>query len=140
MAVCGRSTKAEGGIDLENAGDGTPTQTPLSTLTNSLNQSLGLHDESPALAPFLGKVPIRRQIKVADEDLEVDIQGVNDYMSASRRWKMPFAHRNSNLSCLPVPEHRFTEEKSNAEEALKVENDSSVRFVSTTFSISPSKD
>jgi len=123
MAVRGRSTTA----DLENRGDDSPsTEAPLSTLTASLNQTLGLHDESPALAHFLGKDPIRRQIRVVDED--VDIEGATDMLS-SRRWRMPFGHRHSSLSSLTVSEAQSIEEKSN-NDSLTVEKNhlSSVGF------------
>lgn len=127
MAVRGRDSRA----DLENGEDDSPsTETPLSTLTTTLNQTLGLHDESPALALFLGKDPIRREIKVADED--VDIEGATDMLS-SRRWRMPFAHRHSSLFFLPVPEPQNTE-KSN-DEPLPVE-DQRLPSVGFPFTIS----
>jgi hypothetical protein len=120
MAVRGHNTRAE---VFENGGDDTPsTKTPLSTLTNSLNQTLGLHDESPALALFLGKDPIRRQIKVTDEDVEIE-DGA-DSMLSSRRWRMPFARRHSSLSSLPVPEIQNVEGNS----AFELAHHPSVRF------------
>jgi len=38
-----------------------------------LTKTLGLHEDTPALAPFLGKEPIRRGIKVYEQDEQVDI-------------------------------------------------------------------
>ncbi|PPQ63912.1 hypothetical protein CVT24_010310 [Panaeolus cyanescens] len=70
--------------------DSTQESTP-STQTQ-LNLTLGLHEESPALAPFLGKVAVRRQIAVHDED--VDIVSRESEPSPKHRWKMPFAHRS----------------------------------------------
>ncbi|KAF9533731.1 hypothetical protein CPB83DRAFT_831586 [Crepidotus variabilis] len=39
-----------------------------------LNQSLGLHEETPTLAPYLGKEAVRRCINVFEEHLDVDIE------------------------------------------------------------------
>ena len=38
-----------------------------------LTKTLGLHEDTPALAPFLGKEPIRRGIRVYEQDEQVDI-------------------------------------------------------------------
>lgn len=66
-----------------------------------LVKTLGFHGESPALAPYLGKESIRREIKVWDEDMDVDISSGNESSNNSnnkhpdqRRWKMPFTPRN----------------------------------------------
>ena len=68
---------------------------PVSLPANHLVQTLGLHGESPALAPYLGKDAVRRRIKVWDESVELDLEAVGD-QSRRREWKMPFAHRNFN--------------------------------------------
>ena len=70
-----------------------------------LSRTLGLHAESPSLAPFLGRVPKRRCIHVHDEEEDVDIftldkpphsSGV-DYgiERISSRFSMTFPHRNA---------------------------------------------
>lgn len=70
---------------------------PTTVIVNSLNHTLGLHDESPALARFLGKEPIRRQINVLDEEVRVDIERLtSDQTSSSGRWRMHFAPRHFN--------------------------------------------
>ncbi len=85
-AAKGRAPTQDGAIPKE------PT-----VIANSLNQTLGLHDESPALAQFLGKKPIRRRINVLDEEVQVDIERLtSDQTSSSGRWRMHFAPRHFN--------------------------------------------
>lgn len=59
------------------------------------SHDLGIHEETPALAPFLGKEVLRREIRVYDEDVDVD-----DIPSSKSRpgWKMSFASRHQPLS------------------------------------------
>ncbi|CAA7268178.1 unnamed protein product [Cyclocybe aegerita] len=67
--------------------------------TTHLNKTLGLHENSPALAPFLGKEPIRRQIKVVNGNADVDIETTNESgVTAKRGWRLPFTHRNFELN------------------------------------------
>ena len=75
----------------------TPAETTKKpTAANHLIQTLGLHEDTPDLAPFLGKEAIRREIKVWDEDCDVDLEGNNFARDTppKRLWKMPFAPRN----------------------------------------------
>jgi len=99
MAVGTRNTENERALVLPHSNSSTTTALPATT---SLNVTLGLHDETAALAIFLGKEPVRRQIKVLEED-EVDIEGMasaSPYrVSPSRRWRMPFAQRHDNGLC-----------------------------------------
>ena len=129
MAVCSRNTRDDRGtIDEKSRDHGTPSiKTPLPSLTNSLNQSLGLHEESPALALFLGKDPIRRQIKVTDEDADVDTESINHDLASSQRRRMPLAHRHSSHSFLLAHESNDVEGKSPVEH-FQVEDSFSVRF------------
>ncbi|KAF7306427.1 hypothetical protein MIND_00433900 [Mycena indigotica] len=63
----------------------------------ALSRTLGLHSQTPALASFLGKQPIRRGVTVWDPEADVDIDGAGDdtrTSSSNRRWRMPFSHRN----------------------------------------------
>ncbi|KAJ7071567.1 hypothetical protein C8F01DRAFT_440709 [Mycena amicta] len=63
----------------------------------TLSRTLGLHSQTPALASFLGKQPIRRGVMVWDPDAVVDIDGFSEEKASSspkRRWRMPFSHRN----------------------------------------------
>lgn len=78
-----------------------------------LSRTLGLHADSPALAPFLGRTPKRRCIHAYEEDTEVDIlsidtapcrpsPGFESREGVTRRadeggshpWRMAFPHRN----------------------------------------------
>ncbi|KAG6821306.1 hypothetical protein H0H93_000167 [Arthromyces matolae] len=76
---------------------------------SNLNKTLGFHEDTPALAPFLGKQATRRGIKVWNEDETVDIESFGDSSSyvgvkiddapssssSSHLWKMSFMHRNN---------------------------------------------
>jgi hypothetical protein len=83
------------------------------TLGLHLARTLGLHKDTPALAPFLGKQSTRRGIKVWDHDSVVDIDGFGDEDSQNelhtitsdgesnpikrhkpKRWRMTYMHRN----------------------------------------------
>ena len=77
-----------------------------------LARTLGLHKDTPALAPFLGKHATRRGIKEWDADGVVDIDGFEDDNAQnthdknndwerdpikgpkSKRWRMPYMRRN----------------------------------------------
>jgi len=59
-----------------------------------LIQTLGLHSDSPALAPFLGKEAIRRQINVFDTTEELDLETLSTTTCQMRSYKMTFASRN----------------------------------------------
>ncbi|KAG2360642.1 hypothetical protein BDR07DRAFT_1610633 [Suillus spraguei] len=73
-----------------------------------LSRTLGLHADSPALAPFLGRVPKRRCIHTYEEDTDVDILSVDTALrrpsprfegreadeGGGRPWRMTFPHRN----------------------------------------------
>ncbi|TFK28194.1 hypothetical protein FA15DRAFT_91131 [Coprinopsis marcescibilis] len=61
----------------------------------TLTQTLGLHVDTPALAPFLGKKAHRRQINVHDEYMDVDIgASVARSSETARNWKMVYGQRN----------------------------------------------
>jgi hypothetical protein len=59
-----------------------------------LSRTLGVHQETPALAAILGRRVARRQIRAFDEDEPVDIENNDDPPGTSRRWKMKYSHRN----------------------------------------------
>jgi len=78
-----------------------------------LSRTLGLHADSPALAPFLGRTPKRRCIHAYEEDTDVDILSIDtaphrpspsleSREGVTRRtdvrgghpWRMAFPHRN----------------------------------------------
>ncbi|KAJ6491775.1 hypothetical protein C8R47DRAFT_1271517 [Mycena vitilis] len=62
----------------------------------ALSRTLGYHADTPALANFLGKDPIRRGVVVWDPDAVVDIDGFDDDKAHVKpRWRMPFSHRNT---------------------------------------------
>ncbi|KAJ2918431.1 hypothetical protein MD484_g1920, partial [Candolleomyces efflorescens] len=62
----------------------------------SLIRTLGIHEETPALAPFLGKEAHRREIKVYDEDVHIiAFNSPSGPPKTSRpAWTMPFAPRH----------------------------------------------
>ena len=62
------------------------------TEVTHLSRTLGVHEETPAIAAVLGRRAARRQIRVFDEDEPVDIEGGG--APGSSRWKMSFSHRN----------------------------------------------
>ncbi|KAF5382019.1 hypothetical protein D9615_004461 [Tricholomella constricta] len=86
--------------------------------SSHLVRTLGLHEDTPALAPFLGKQAARRGIKLwGNGDEFVDVDGVGDDeahnlkglptcsmegeatirpTNSQRIWRMPFAHRNDS--------------------------------------------
>ena len=92
-----------------------PAMQPLATAIH-LVRTLGLHEDTPALAPFLGKQAMRRGIKVWNEEEEVDIDGLERHeLQAIRHfgqngkgaldlglhghkhgngWRMQYSHRN----------------------------------------------
>ena len=59
-----------------------------------LSRTLGVHEETPALATILGRRVPRRQIRVFNEDEPVDIEGDSDLLRSNKRWKMTYSHRN----------------------------------------------
>ncbi|KAK2463497.1 hypothetical protein APHAL10511_004583 [Amanita phalloides] len=69
--------------------DGAKFQQP-----NHLTKLLGLHEDTPALAPFLGKSPLRRGIKVDEPDDIIDINSF-EYPGARSRWRSPLSSRNT---------------------------------------------
>lgn len=63
-----------------------------------LTRTLGFHENSPALAPFLGKEPIRRGIKAHQQDELLDIDDNDEETSCpdiwlKNRWRPHFAQR-----------------------------------------------
>lgn len=83
----------------ENLVPATDVKTPDQHDTEShLNQTLGLHADTPSLAPYLGKDVIRREIKLWDSEMSVEIGEeatgtLGEYRH--RSWRMPFAQRNT---------------------------------------------
>ncbi|KAF9648176.1 hypothetical protein BDM02DRAFT_2343118 [Thelephora ganbajun] len=59
-----------------------------------LSRTLGVHEETPALAVILGRRVARRQIRVFNEDEPVDIENCDALPGSNRRWKMTYSHRN----------------------------------------------
>ncbi|KAF9448329.1 hypothetical protein P691DRAFT_53677 [Macrolepiota fuliginosa MF-IS2] len=62
-----------------------------------LTKTLGLHGDTPALAPFLGKAPIRRGINVCQQDETLDIGSASGASHAIRpkAWRLQLAQRGS---------------------------------------------
>ncbi|KAF8958354.1 hypothetical protein BDZ97DRAFT_62449 [Flammula alnicola] len=108
MAVGAQNRGKESLVGLQTTSKPTENQ-DLPPAGNHLNRTLGLHEDSPSLAPFLGKEAIRRQIKVWDEDEEIDVENghgsdLQGKPQPKRPWKMPFAPRNfaENFNLEPV--------------------------------------
>ncbi|KZT25417.1 hypothetical protein NEOLEDRAFT_1133801, partial [Neolentinus lepideus HHB14362 ss-1] len=63
-----------------------------------LTRTLGLHKDTPSLAPFLGKAPQRRCVNVYNEEEDVDILGgIQPTLQQRRRphdWHKSYQHRN----------------------------------------------
>ena len=59
-----------------------------------LSRTLGVHQETPALAVILGNRAARRQIRVFNEDEPVDIENDENFLKSNRRWKVKYSHRN----------------------------------------------
>ncbi|KAF9565368.1 hypothetical protein CPC08DRAFT_759555 [Agrocybe pediades] len=76
---------------------------------NHLIQTLGLHEDSPALAPFLGKEAIRREIRMFDEECDIDLAATGNTQS-KLHWKMPFAPRNFLETTTTAPDTRRDED------------------------------
>lgn len=75
-----------------------------------LSRTLGVHQETPALAAILGNRTARRQIRVFHEDEPVDIENDDTFPQSNRRWKVKYSHRNLarpeleiSLGTLPEP-------------------------------------
>jgi hypothetical protein len=58
-----------------------------------LSRTLGHHIDTPALAPFLGRIVQRRAIALHEEDYDVDIAGTPKN-AAKEPWRMPLPHRS----------------------------------------------
>ena len=76
------------------------SNTQSSSTAPHLTQTLGLHENSATLAPYLGKQALRREIRVWDDDKHVDIEtltqpDVQIDQKPTFRWRMPFTQRNS---------------------------------------------
>ncbi|KAF9000726.1 hypothetical protein BDQ17DRAFT_1359438 [Cyathus striatus] len=96
----GSQTQVKNDDKTDNAGF---EQVPgISSSGTFLSRTLGVHEDTPALAPFLGKEPIRRGIKVWNSE-EVDIDSIPIKTNAtltkhlenhSNVWRMRFQQRN----------------------------------------------
>ena len=62
---------------------------PVAAEGTHLSRTLGLHKDTPALAPFLGRTAQRRRINVTEQNKPVDIDS-----NSAILWRMPFSHRN----------------------------------------------
>ena len=104
MAVSAHTLQENEDPTRDHLMDATDQPQAMPTVAGHLNRTLGIHEETPALAPFLGKAPTRRGIKVVEDDVEVDIMHAvapRRETPTRRSWRMPFAPRNfSQLSTL----------------------------------------
>lgn len=86
-------SRSDAGIFSGTTTEPEPNNHP-STSTH-LTETLGLHEDTPALAFFLGKEPIRRGIKVYQQDEIVDVDGFSDNrdLTLKDHWRLRFAQR-----------------------------------------------
>ena len=71
------------------------------SMASHLTQTLGLHEDSATLAPYLGKQALRREIRVWNEVVDIETLTQPDGQvdqKPKHRWKMPFKQRNSVTS------------------------------------------
>ena len=74
-----------------------------------LTQTLGLHKDTPALAPFLGKRAHRREITVCNEDDPIDILGTDGpNYSMKKTWRMLYTQRSFVAPSIPQEEISLT--------------------------------
>ncbi|KAH7885533.1 hypothetical protein F5I97DRAFT_1928904 [Phlebopus sp. FC_14] len=93
---------------VEDAGQTASLKSGASIPSTLLSRTLGLHADSPALAPFLGRAPKRRCIHAYNEDDDVDIvtaangpsaqeanhiPGVDEHRA--KRFRMAYPHRSA---------------------------------------------
>ncbi|KAI0070446.1 hypothetical protein K474DRAFT_1776796 [Panus rudis PR-1116 ss-1] len=76
-----------------------PDTEPRTSSVSLLARTLGHHEDTPALAPFLGKEAKRRCINVHDEDVDI-FSGVTAPSVLHRPWRMHYTHRSSAQSLL----------------------------------------
>lgn len=89
-------------IPLPVLNESIPKDRENSAPASHLTRTLGHHEDTPALAPFLGKEPKRRVINIHDEHVDI-LSGVHSLPKSShppRNWKMHFAHRSEAHSTL----------------------------------------
>ncbi|KIM40462.1 hypothetical protein M413DRAFT_161899 [Hebeloma cylindrosporum] len=86
-----------------------------------LIQTLGLHEDTPALASFLGKEAVRRQINVFDTNEEIDLENFNTSSHQIRPYKMSFASRNFKEDLGTETTQRIGVESVNHSDAASVE-------------------
>ena len=98
---------------------------PSSEPSALVTRTLGLHADTPALAPFLGKTFKRRCINVrGDEDDYVNIELSLDGLipQCKKTWRKPYTHRNVARKELdevpPLPEHTPTAAKEKMDEQV----------------------
>ena len=91
LPITGSAQEDDMGGNAARAQEGVPAVTHLS-------QTLGLHKDTPSLAPFLGFAPKRRCINVHNESDYVDIGNENGCTQATisprSTWRMSYAHRS----------------------------------------------
>ena len=70
-----------------------PSDQVFNDQSDRVTKMLGLHQDTPALAPFLGKNPVRRGIKVYGQDDIIDVDGLQP--SDVTHHRLPLPSRNA---------------------------------------------
>lgn len=104
---------------------GPQTNQPSDAQPGRATKMLGLHQDTPALAPFLGKNPVRRGIKVYGQDDTIDVDGLH---TAHRR---PPCSRNARRI------HEWEQELQVNDVSASQENVSAVSRPSTSTTTLP---
>ncbi|TCD70864.1 hypothetical protein EIP91_001172 [Steccherinum ochraceum] len=86
----------------------TPDEAQLLPSSSLLTRTLGLHEDSPALAPFLGRKAKQRQIHIYEAEDVIDLFSTQDQPSRAERWHTHYAGRSQAVDTLepnkPEPE------------------------------------
>ncbi|CCM01170.1 uncharacterized protein FIBRA_03218 [Fibroporia radiculosa] len=100
VVVPGMQPVVDSDVHSETSAD-TIKETQLPPLPSThITRTLGHHEDTPALALFLGRAPKKRIINIhGDQDQLVDIVGLADEfndrsLDVQRGWRMPYIHRS----------------------------------------------
>lgn len=107
--VLGRSDQlaAEGALD---ATFGSSDNEDVPEEATMITKTLGHHKDTPALAPFLGRAPKKKQIHVYEDSKSVDIIRIEDADEHATKWTMHYQERSGVTSVDDVESDTLVEE------------------------------